>query len=938
MSDVFRLFGSLALRGQEEFEQGLERAEQQGQRTSTALDTAFRRIATSVAAAFSVTAITNFTRQIVQASATISARTAQFNATFKAVSESATEMFNRVSAATNVMAERLQTAGTKAFSQFTGAGLEANEALRYTERYLNLAADAAAYFDISLEDADVRLRSFIRGNVEAGDMIGLFTSETQRNSAALEEYGKKYIECTEAQKQMIMLNIADEIYRQSGAIGQAQREGEAWENTIGNLREAWLQFSGELGKPVMNALIPVVQWFTESLNALRGESTSLDTAFTNLQTALGNYKKAQEDARTATDETTEAMLRQSGQALRRAIQESSDAYTKAISDYEKLAVKQESLGGLVVNPSRIANQQEVVDNLRQNMQEIFNEALGEVDFETGYQKWIENPDLFTRNQLSDLQEMDDLYSKAQESLQSLKTEASDLLKTINDTRMSALRAYEDGTMSLTEIGSVSRDLAAWILDADKAYQQGCKAIEDYGAVTEENAETTKAYLSELNEALLSVENGTTEYVALRTVIDGLTESYNRLASATGKPLINAGESFSVNSLAPVSSISDQSQTGPSVIYSDSDKVLQDLENNINTADRLKLSFNELGIEYDANAAKIRSYRNALEDLASLGFQPGSAAVDDIISKMNELGGSTETFEDKFQNTASKIANGFSTAASYATSFFSSLFDLQNQNWEQQQAQIDEELEAMEEKYEKEREMAEDSYEKESEALLAQLKYGDLTQEEYAEKKKALDDSYEQSKQESLDAEAEAEEELMAKKDEIARKAFDAQKMQQIAQVLIQGATAIMTAFAQLGPIGGAIASAAISATTGVQTATIAAQQYTPMLARGGIVDGPTHIIAGEAGAEAIVPLENNTEWTSAVADLMAPKLDASDKSSADSLREEVRTLRAMLADYLPRILGKSEKIVLDTGALVGATAGAMDTQLGIISRKRARGR
>ena len=126
-------------------------------------------------------------------------------------------------------------------------------------------------------------------------------------------------------------------------------------------------------------------------------------------------------------------------------------------------------------------------------------------------------------------------------------------------------------------------------------------------------------------------------------------------------------------MAPVSSISDQSQTGPSVIYSDSDKVLQDLENNINTADRLKLSFNELGIEYDANAAKIRSYRNALEDLASLGFQPGSAAVDDIISKMNELGGSTETFEDKFQNTASKIANGFSTAASYATSFFSSLF-------------------------------------------------------------------------------------------------------------------------------------------------------------------------------------------------------------------------------------------------------------------------
>lgn len=39
----------------------------------------------------------------------------------------------------------------------------------------------------------------------------------------------------------------------------------------------------------------------------------------------------------------------------------------------------------------------------------------------------------------------------------------------------------------------------------------------------------------------------------------------------------------------------------------------------------------------------------------------------------------------------------------------------------------------------------------------------------------------------------------------------------------------------------------------------------PRLARGGIVDGATPLIAGEAGKEAIVPLENNTQWIDKVA-------------------------------------------------------------------------
>lgn len=43
----------------------------------------------------------------------------------------------------------------------------------------------------------------------------------------------------------------------------------------------------------------------------------------------------------------------------------------------------------------------------------------------------------------------------------------------------------------------------------------------------------------------------------------------------------------------------------------------------------------------------------------------------------------------------------------------------------------------------------------------------------------------------------------------------------------------------------------------------------PQLARGGIVSKPTQAIIGEAGREAVVPLENNTEWL----DMLAEKLE-----------------------------------------------------------------
>lgn len=70
----------------------------------------------------------------------------------------------------------------------------------------------------------------------------------------------------------------------------------------------------------------------------------------------------------------------------------------------------------------------------------------------------------------------------------------------------------------------------------------------------------------------------------------------------------------------------------------------------------------------------------------------------------------------------------------------------------------------------------------------------------------------------------------------------------------------------------------------------------PELAKGGIVDGPTPLIAGEAGKEAIMPLENNTEWINMLAEKIASILNIS--SGSNEGREIVIKFDGTLAQLI----------------------------------------
>lgn len=268
---LFELFATIKL-DDKEFTDGVKRSTAAGRQLGSSME------GVSIKAVALGTALYNagvqaakmagsFIKTSIEAAAQVQAETAQFNSAFGEMAGIATKALKNVEGETGILYTRLRTVGTKAFSQLKGAGLETADAMAAMEEYTSLAADAAAYYDISLEEADAKLRSFMRGNTEAGDAIGLFTSEAQRNERAVEKYGQKWQDLSEAQKQLLMLDITREIYTQSGAIGQAAKEAGSWSNIIGNLGSAWTNAIAKFGAPIQAAVTPAVQGIIDFLNS-----------------------------------------------------------------------------------------------------------------------------------------------------------------------------------------------------------------------------------------------------------------------------------------------------------------------------------------------------------------------------------------------------------------------------------------------------------------------------------------------------------------------------------------------------------------------------------------------------------------------------------------------------------------------------------------------
>lgn len=207
-------------------------------------------------------AVKDMAGDFIGTAAAVKAEASQFSQTFGDFSDDATAAIDRVANESGILDTRLNNLGTQIYAFARASGGSAEESMVLMEKALQATADSAAYYDRSLEDTAESLQSFLKGNYENDASLGLSATETTRNAAAMELFGQKFNDLTEIQKQQTLLQMVLDAQELSGAMGQAAREADGWENVQGNLNEAWRQFQANVGAPFLESLVPLVQNIT----------------------------------------------------------------------------------------------------------------------------------------------------------------------------------------------------------------------------------------------------------------------------------------------------------------------------------------------------------------------------------------------------------------------------------------------------------------------------------------------------------------------------------------------------------------------------------------------------------------------------------------------------------------------------------------------------
>lgn len=274
-------------------DRGMASASQQADKLERKFLKAFKTIGTAMAAAFTVDKIVGFGKECVQAGAEVNAEMSAFGQIMGDYADEASTKVQGIADATGMVSTRLTPYMTSMTAKFKGLGYDVEDATDMAAKGLNLAADGAAFWDMSMDESTAHLNSFINGSYEGGEAIGLFANDTQMAAFAVQQglvkSTKEWANLDEATKQATRLEYAENMYEQSGATGQAAKESNQYANVMANLSEKWRQFQAQIGTPlIQNVVIPAVNLLSKGIDALSVAIEYVKELFEGLWVELGS--------------------------------------------------------------------------------------------------------------------------------------------------------------------------------------------------------------------------------------------------------------------------------------------------------------------------------------------------------------------------------------------------------------------------------------------------------------------------------------------------------------------------------------------------------------------------------------------------------------------------------------------------------------------------
>lgn len=268
MGEIFRLFGTIGIRGSDA-EKELDNVAKKGEQTSNKLSSFFKKAATVIAGVFAAGKLIDFGKMSIEAAASAKATQAQFEQVFSGIVDTAENALNSVAKEVGAVPTRIKPAFNQIASFAKVAGMDTTQAMEFTSRATRAAADTAAFYDKSLEETTETLKSYLKGNFQVADNLGILSTETTRNAKATELFGKEYSKLSGLQQQEVLLRMYEDANKVSGAMGQAARESDGWENVMGNLKQTWEDFKATIGSVVLDSLVVAMQNLTGFVGELK---------------------------------------------------------------------------------------------------------------------------------------------------------------------------------------------------------------------------------------------------------------------------------------------------------------------------------------------------------------------------------------------------------------------------------------------------------------------------------------------------------------------------------------------------------------------------------------------------------------------------------------------------------------------------------------------
>lgn len=399
-------------------------------------------------------AAVDLAKETVAAAAEINASNAQFEQTFKGIEKTAKQSLSNISKQVGITATRMQDSYTKIFAFTRSVGADQSQALDIASRALVAAADSAAYYDVSVEQATETLQSFLKGNYENDAALGIAATETTRNAKANELYAKSFQELSEAQKVDVLLAMVEAGNQASGALGQAAREADSWTNVLGELQEAWRLLLAAMGDPVLENLIPIIQGITDAVKGLADTSASA-----NLTSGLEDYKKTLSEIDEEFETTSAAIEKNAAMA---------DLYKQRLMELER--------EGFAKNSAAAREYSNAVDHLNS----IYPELNLQIDETTGK---------LTANSRAMLDNLDTMKQRAVYA--AYEKQYTDALKAQADAIVAVQAAEKDRQAVQTEIIALEQQLMEMTGKSSEqlSYLYGNRSL----AVHDLNSEELKFY-------------------------------------------------------------------------------------------------------------------------------------------------------------------------------------------------------------------------------------------------------------------------------------------------------------------------------------------------------------------------------------------------------------------------------------------------------------